>query len=80
MKVIHPIEIYKGKKHINKNVLAVAEIFQPLRVLQNQYVIDKNANNLPKMLQHRKNKKKSFAALTCRTQPVPARGAQQGWL
>ena len=40
----------------------------------------KNANNLPKMLQHRKNKEKSFAALTCRTQPVPARGAQQGWL
>ena len=40
----------------------------------------KNANNLPKMLQHRKNKEKSFAALTCRTQPVPARGAQQGSL
>ena len=79
MKVIHPIEIYKGKKHI-KNVLAVVEIFQPLRVLQNQYLIGKNANNLPKMLQHRKNNEKSFAALTCRTQPVPARGAQQGWL
>ena len=48
MKVIHPIKIYKGKKHI-KNVLAAVEIFQPLRVLQNQYVIDNNSKVDPQM-------------------------------